>query len=265
MSVPRSFIRRLFFSSMTKPVVFFVALFDSIYKCGIHHSPDASRKKFENLAHVIPHFFARCALSSSRVMATHNDGQKTPLRPARDDVLRDDDDDFDDDGRKKKKKVLLALLEGKRNAIERWERSLGRPATREDVVKDERMRTMCREYKTLLHDLEEEKKKTLKTKTKTTTGSKDENNTPTTRDDVRDDSDEVRPKEDFENVQQLKTKKNYYKVEDEDEDEVVEATPPKKRRREVFCNNNNTNKNTIEEKKDDETTTIQRKKRRKMR
>ena len=61
-------------------------------------------------------------------------------------------------------------------------------------MKDERMRTMCREYKTLLHDLEEEKKKTLKLKTKTTTGSKDENNTPTTRDDVRYDSDEVRPK-----------------------------------------------------------------------
>ena len=48
-------------------------------------------------------------------MATQNDGQKTPLRPARDDVLRDDDDDFDDDG--EKKKVLLA--HGcKRNAIE---------------------------------------------------------------------------------------------------------------------------------------------------
>ena len=173
-------------------------------------------------------------------MATNNNSQKTPLmRPARDDAH--DDDVHDDDERKKTKKVL-ALLEAKRNAIERWERSLGRPATREDVVKDERMRTTCREYKNLLHDLEEEeekkKKKTLK-KTKTTTGSKDENNNnPTTRDDDahKDDSDdkeeeEVRPKEDFENVQQLKTKKNYNKVE-EDEDEVVEATPPKKRRRE---------------------------------
>ena len=103
-------------------------------------------------------------------MATNN-GRKTPLRPARDDAH---DDAHDDDERKKKtttplfrkKKKVLALLEAKRNAIERWERSLGRPATREDVVKDEQMRTTCREYKNLLHDLEEEeKKKTLKTKT----------------------------------------------------------------------------------------------------
>ena len=167
MSVPRSFIDLLFVDYDKATVVFFFfikALFDARYINAASIIPDASRKKFENLAHVIPHFFA---LALSRVMATNN-SQKTPLRPARDDLH---DDDVHDDERKtttqtlfrKKKTKVLALLEAKRNAIERWERSLGRPATREDVVKDERMRTTCRENKNLLHDLEEEEEKKKKT------------------------------------------------------------------------------------------------------
>ena len=188
----------------------------SALRCVRHHSGCQNETKFENLDSFSP-------LLSASVMATS--GRKPPLLP-----LRETCDDDDDDQNHKRASFLSssrrkeALLEAKRNAIKRWEHSLGRPATREDVVKDERVRTMCREYKELLREVEEEKKKTTKTKTGSASigWSNDENGAPT-RDD--DDDDKERPKEDFENVQQLKTKNDV-----EDEDEVVEATPPKKRR-----------------------------------